>query len=229
MKTIGLIGGIGPETTVVYYRLLLEAGHTAVVINSVDLARLLEMMYRDDLAGVADYLSAEVEKLAAAGADIALIAANTPHVVFDDLQRRARLPMVSIVEATCDHAAASGLRRVGLFGTRFTMARRFFPDALSRRGIELMLPSGEEQEYVHDKYVNELLHGSFLPGTRARLLEIASRMIRDDRIDGLVLGGTELSLLLTQPTHDGIPLLDTTRIHVDAALKAAQAAREHLQ
>jgi aspartate racemase len=157
--------------------------------------------------------------LAAAGADVALIAANTPHIVFDEIQRAAPVPMVSIVEAACAHVQSLGLRRVGLLGTRFTMRGSFFPEVFSRGGVEIVVPADAEQDYIHDKYMNELLRGSFLPETRVRLLEIVSRMGRENGINAVVLGGTELPLLLAQPSHDGIALLDTTRIHVAAALR----------
>jgi aspartate racemase len=120
MKTIGIVGGIGPESTIDYYRLLVAAGHTQIIINSVAVQRLLGMMMNGDTTGVADDLSGAVEQLANAGSDVAIIAANTPHVAFDEVQRRSRIPMVSIVEAVADHVAAAGMTKVGLLGTQFT-------------------------------------------------------------------------------------------------------------
>jgi aspartate racemase len=218
MKTIGLIGGIGPETTVVYYRLLIAAGHTRIVINSVDSGVLVPLVVRQDVSAVADFLSAEIERLAAAGADVGLIAANTPHMCFPELERRSPIPLVSIVEATAEHMAGRGLRRAALFGTRMTMEGRFFPEVFDRHGIALVVPSDEERTYVHDKYMGELFKGDIRPETRRGLLAIADAMAARSAIDAVILGGTELSLILTEPAHNGIPLIDTTRIHVDAAL-----------
>ena len=223
MKTIGVIGGIGPETTVTYYRLLIAAGHTRIVIDSVESGVLVPLVVGRNLAAVADFLSSEVERLAAAGADVGLIAANTPHMCFAEIQRRSPIPLVSIVEATAEHVAARGFRRVALFGTRMTMEGRFFPDELSRREIETILPADEERAYIHDKYMGELFEGHIVPATRRGLLAIVEAMAARSAIDAIILGGTELSLILTDAAHDGIPLIDTTRIHVDAVLARVAA------
>ena len=158
-----------------------------------------------------DYLLDGLQKLARAGADFGIIAANTPHIVFDDLQRRSPLPLVSIVEATCNEAKKRGIRRAGLLGTRFTMQASFYPDVFSRQGIAVVMPHEEEQVWIHEKYVGELLKDMFLPQTRERLLEIIRRMKEQEQIQGVMLGGTELPLLLRDDTASGIPLLDTTQ------------------
>ena len=157
-------------------------------------------------------------RLARAGAEVALFASNTPHIVFDDVQRQSPVPLVSIVEAAADEAHAMGLRRVGLFGTRFTMQGRFYPEVFARRGITVRIPDLENQAYIHEKYLGELVQGVFIPATRDRLLAIVHRLKQTEGIEGLVLGGTELPLLLRDAGDTGIPFLDTTRIHVDRAL-----------
>lgn len=110
------------------------------------------------------------------------------------------------------------MSRVGLFGTAFTMQGRFYPDVLSRAGIAIKVPTPGEQEYIHDKYMNELVNGIFLPQTRDRLLEIADELRKNEGIEGLILGGTELPLILDDAGAQAIPFLDTTRIHVESAL-----------
>jgi aspartate racemase len=222
MKTLGLIGGTGPESTIEYYRLLVAKyreqadGHAPpVIITSIDLKQMVEWMTAGNLAAVADGLTAEFERLQRAGADFAALTANTPHIVFDELQQRSPLPLISIVEATCEEAGARGLKTVGLFGTRFTMQAPFYPAVFSRAGIKLVLPNEEEQDYIHEIYLGELLKDVFRPETRARLLEIADEMKRRDNVEGLILGGTELPLVLRAEEHNGMPLLDTTRIHVN--------------
>ena len=222
MKTLGLIGGTGPESTIDYYRLLVARyreradGHSPpLIITSVDLKQMIEWMTAGDLAAVTDNLAAEFERLRVAGADLAALTANTAHIVFDELQQRTSLPLISIVEATCEEARARGIKTIALFGTRFTMQAPFYPAVFSRAGINLVLPNDQEQEYIHEIYLGELLKDVFRPETRARLLEIADGMKRRDNIEGLILGGTELPLLLRADEHNGIPLLDTTRIHVD--------------
>jgi aspartate racemase len=222
MKTLGLIGGTGPESTIDYYRLLVAKyreqadGHSPpVIITSINLKQMVEWMTAGNLAAVTDNLAAEFERLRQAGADIAALTANTPHIVFDELQQRSSLPLISIVEATCEEAQARGMTTVGLFGTRFTMQAPFYPAVFARAGIKLVIPTVQEQDYIHDIYLNELLKDLFLPETRARLLEIADEMKRRDNIEGLILGGTELPLVLRAEEHNGISLLDTTRIHVN--------------
>jgi aspartate racemase len=147
-----------------------------------------------------------------------LIAANTPHVVFDEVSSRSPIPLLSIVEATCEAAKALSLKRPGLFGTRYTMEGRFYTDVFSREGMTLVLPNEEERAYLHDKYVNELLRDIFLPETRARLLRMVDGLKAREGIDGLILGGTELPLILRDSSDAEIPFLDTTRIHVEAAV-----------
>lgn len=226
MKIIGIIGGIGPESTIEYYRRFVAAhrertrdgSFPSIFIDSIDAQRMLGSIAANDLPATIEYLVAEVGRLAAAGAEIGLLAANTPHVVFEDVRRRSAIPLVSIVEATRTAAEDLGLRRLGLFGTRFTMHGRFYPDVFEPAGLAVVLPEPDEQTFIHDAYMGELLHGVFLPATRARLLAIADRMRDAERIDGLILGGTELPLLLGEVTDRGMPFLDTTRIHVQRVL-----------
>ncbi len=175
------------------------------------------MIEADDRVRMVEYLVGEIEKLAAAGAECGLLAANTPHIVFDEIRRQASIPMVSIVEATRDAAKALGLKRLGLFGTRFTMLGDFYPRVFSAAQIELAVPKADEQTYIHDRYMNELVKGAILAETRRGLLAIVDRMKEQERIEGLILGGTELPLILGDVTDQGIPFLDTTKIHVEAA------------
>jgi aspartate racemase len=223
MKTCGLIGGIGPESTIEYYRLIIAAyrqrqrdgSYPALIINSINMTKMLDLIAANELAAVTDYLLGEVQQLARAGADFGALASNTPHLVFGALSRQSPIPLVSIVETACDAAQALGLRRLGLFGTRFTMQGRFYAEVFNRQGLALVMPMPEEQAYIHDKYMGELVNGVVLPETRQGLLRIVERLKADEGIDGLVLGGTELPLVLGGETDRGIPFLDTTRLHVD--------------
>jgi len=227
MKILGMIGGTGPESTVEYYRRLIatyharvsESGAPPIIINSVDNKNLVKWFTAGELARVADFLGAEIERLARAGADFALIAAVTPHLGFDKLQQQASIPLLSIVEATADAAKKAGLRRLALFGTRFTMQAALFPEAFARRGMTIVVPDEKEQEFVHAKYMGELFVGAILDETRASLVDLVEIMKRRDHVDGLILGGTELSLILREPTAAGLSVLDTTQIHVETALE----------
>jgi aspartate racemase len=226
VKTLGIIGGIGPESTIEYYRLLVasyreqrrDGSYPPVIVNSIDMKKMLDLIAADELVEVTEYLAGEVRKLARAGANFGLLAANTPHVVFDEVRRLSPLPLISIVKATCDEARALGLKRLGLFGTRFTMAGRFYQEVFSREGIALVVPGEVEQAYIHDKYMGELVKGVFLPETRERLLAIVDGLREREGIDGLILGGTELPLILRDDSRGEVRFLDTTRIHVKTAV-----------
>ncbi len=226
MKMLGIIGGVGPESTIEYYQNIIalyrerqrDGSYPEFIINSVDLKKGLDFMAANNLTGMADYLLEEIGKLARAGANFGLISANTPHIVFDEVASKSPIPLISIVEATCAAAKARKLKRLGLFGTRFTMQGTFYPKVFSREGIELVAPEAKDQEYIHDKYLNELVPGKFLPETRDGLLAIVDRMHAKSDIDGVILAGTELPLILRDADHKEIPLLDSTRIHCQAAV-----------
>lgn len=227
MKTLGIIGGIGPESTIEYYRLIIAAyreqkqdgSYPSIIINSVNLKRIVDWMGANELASVAEYLVAAVRTLTRAGADFGLIAANTPHIVFDEVRSQSPIPLISIVQATCDAAKLRGLTRLALFGTRYTMQGRFYPDIFAQEGITLVTPNQNEQTYIHDKYMNELVDGIILPETRARLLAIVDHLKERESIQGLILGGTELSLILREDTASGVPVLDTAKIHARSAVQ----------
>ncbi len=226
MKTLGIIGGLGPESTIDYYGRIItlyrertgDGSYPQFIINSVNLKKGLDFMDANNLPGMADYLVEEIGKLILAGATFGLISANTPHIVFDQVASRSSIPLISIVEATCTAAKAKKLKRLALFGTRYTMQASFYPKVFSREGIELLLPGPDDQTYIHDKYLNELVSGKFLPATRAGLLAIVDRLKTGSDIDGVILAGTELPLILRDSEHNGIPLLDTTEIHCEAAV-----------
>lgn len=179
---------------------------------------MLDLVSAGEIADLVRFLSAEIRKLAAAGADLALLASNTPHLVFDELESSSPIPLISIVRSTCEAAKALGLKTVGLIGTRFTMQGKFYPDVFAKAGITVVVPGEEDQFYTHDKYMSELVNAKFLPETRRGLLAVVERMKEQKQIEGVILGGTELPLLLRDAGSLGIPLLDTTTIHVEAAV-----------
>jgi aspartate racemase len=226
MKTLGLIGGTGPESTIDYYRLLTNLYHEKaggasphIIINSINLKQMIDWMGAGELGKVTDELVKQFEILERAGVDFAALTANTPHIVFDDIKQRVSLPLISIVEATAERAHSLGFKTVALFGTRYTMQASFYPSVFSRTDIKLVTPNEEEQNYIHEKYFGELLKDKFLPETRARFLEIADAMKAREDIEALILGGTEIPLLLRADEHNGIHFLDTTRIHVDRLIE----------
>ncbi len=226
MKTAGMIGGLGPESTIDYYRAIIsryrarnpDGGYPSIIINSLDVSKGINLLDTGRLSELADYLTVGVERLACAGATFGFISANTPHMVFDEVQRRSAIPLLSIVRAACDRAKSLGLKSVGLFGTRFTMQATFYPEEFRRAGIAVIRPKESEQDFIHEKYLNELLNGTFRPETRAELLRIAGRMKVEDDTEAVILAGTELPLLLRGPEAEEIDFLDTTEIHVEAVV-----------
>ncbi|HUR80492.1 MAG TPA: amino acid racemase [Thermoanaerobaculia bacterium] len=222
VKTLGIIGGIAPESTVAYYRNILElcrGAYPPVIINSIDLTKMIGLITDARFDDLAVYLGAELEKLARAGAEIALFASNTPHIIFDTLRERSPLPLISIVETARDAAVRAGLRRVALFGTRFTMRAPFYARTFAEAGISVVVPNDDDLEHIHHRYMSELVNAQFLDSTRAELLHVIDRI---PNIDGVILGGTELPLLLSASEHAGVQLLDTGRLHAERAVEAMQ-------
>src|SRR5207237_3937284 len=150
------------------------------------------------------------------GANFGALASNTPHIVFDQIRARSPIPMISIVESACDAVQNLGIKRVGLLGTRFTMQGGFYPQVFSKAGIDLIVPGETEQNYIHEKYMGELLNNIFLPETREGLLAIVDRMENRDCVEAVILGGTELPLILRDAGYKGSTFFDTTTIPGDA-------------
>jgi aspartate racemase len=227
MKTVGIIGGVGPESTIEYYRFIIEAyrekkaddSYPSIIINSVDVNKYVSLATVNQFDKFAADLSVEIERLARAGADFGAIAANTPHIVFDQLQRHATIPLLSIVEATREKAQSLGLKRIGLFGTRFTMTGGFYQKVFADAGLEIVTPNESEQDYIHEKYIGELLKNIFAEETRAGLMAIVAALREREQIEALILGGTELPLILRESEPSEVPFLDTTRIHVERIVR----------
>ena len=225
-KLIGIIGGIGPESTIDYYRLFVsiyrerrpEGGYPPVIINSIDLARVLKLVGSGDLAGLTAYLLEEIHRLARAGATHGLLSSNTPHIAFDEIAAASPIPLISIVETACRAAVERRLRIVGLLGTRFTMQGGFYQRVFAREGITVAIPEPGDQEFIHETYLNELVNGIVRTQTRERYIAIARRMKAEQGIEALILGGTELPLLLRGAIDIGVTLLDTAHLHVERAV-----------
>ena len=221
MKKIGIIGGVGPEATIEYYRLIVkyyrekltDGSYPEIIINSINITKMISLIEKSDKSELISYLSHGVQSLAEAGADIALIASNTPHLVFDEVAALSEIPLVSIVEQTCIEANFLGLKKTGLIGTAFTMNNRFYHNVFDKENIEVVTPDDESKEFIHAKIFSELVSGIIKDDTRKRFIEIISRMKSDSGIDGLILGCTELPLILTEGDIPGIPFLNTTALH----------------
>jgi aspartate racemase len=222
MTSVGIVGGLGPESTIDYYRRILEvwrrddpSSAPSIVIDSLDVQRALRLVATDRPALI-EYLMESLLRLAGAGAGFIAMTANTPHIVFDELAARSPVPLVSIVEVCAAEAQRRGLRRLALLGTRFTMDAPFYPAVFARYGIAVVPPSVEDRAWVHDRYIGQLLKGQFLDETRRMITSLVVRLRDEERIDGVILGGTELPLLIPSAVIAGVPALDTTALHVAA-------------
>jgi aspartate racemase len=225
LTIVGLVGGLGPESTVDYYRRIIEAWEQqdpssapSIVIDSLDFRQALHLV-DTDRAALIEYLLASLRRLAGAGVDFAAITANTAHIVFDELTAQSPVPLLSIVETCVEEAGRRGLRRLALLGTRFTMEAPFYPEVCARSGIAVVPPKAADRSWVHERYVGELLRGEFRDETREQFMRLVRRLRDEERIDGVILGGTELPLLLAAPVVAGVPALDTTALHVAAIVK----------
>jgi aspartate racemase len=231
MTTVGIVGGLGPESTIDYYRRILEAWERedpstapSIVIDSLDVRRALHLV-GTDRAALTEYLLSSLRRLSGAGVDFAAMTANTPHIVFDELAARSPVPLVSIVEACAEEARRRGLGRLALLGTRFTMEASFYPAVCARHGLVVVTPTEADRAWIHERYVGELLEGEFRADTREQFVSLVSRLRDEESIDGVILGGTELPLLLPTAVIAKVPALDTTALHVAAIVRRLRQAR----
>lgn len=221
MKRIGIIGGLGPESTIDYYKGIInifrqrDLAAPEIIIYSADVNRLLELAEAREWNKLVEWLVEMVNALHNAGAEFAVIGSNTPHIVFDKVKSMSPLPMLSIVDETCKRASNMKLKKLGLMGTKFTMESDFFQKAFHDAGISIIVPMKDEQQFIYNKIISEIALGIIKNSTRQELLSVVKRMIDEDSIDGLILGCTELPLILEKDEY-GIPFLKTTAIHIDS-------------
>jgi len=229
MKTVGLVGGMTPESTKVYYDLLIRGArqpdgnplrNPEILIYSLNLAELVQIQREGDRTAVAEYLADLLERLRLAGAEVGALTANTPHAYLDEIRTKTSLPLVSIVSATRDSVVELGLERPLLLGTRTTMEAEMYPRGFADAGIEIVLPGDDDREFLDDTIYGELALGHVRPEVRQRFMDICARHMEKDNIDSVILGCTELPLVISSDDLS-IDVLDTTTIHVDAILAAA--------
>jgi aspartate racemase len=224
MKKIGLIGGVGPESTIAYYRLIIKRyqerlntkNYPEFIINSINMTEMLSYVFNNRLDSLIDFLSERIKILEMSGIDYATIASNTPHIVFDELKKKVSIPLISIVEETCKEISDRKMNHVGLVGTKSTMTAGFYDKAAKKYGIDIFIPGTKDQDFIHDKYMYELLFNRIVPETKKELIRIVKELKEKESIEGLILGGTELPLILSQQDFSDINILDTTKIHVES-------------
>jgi aspartate racemase len=226
MKKIGIIGGLGPESTVDYYKEIISAfnakykdlAYPEIIIYSVNMNELMEFVNSKNWSKLSGWLLEKITFVYNAGAEFAAIASNTPHIVFEEIKENSPIPLLSIVEETCKEARNLKLKRIGLMGTKLTMESDFYKKPFRDKGMEVIIPSESEREIIQNRLFTEIELGILKGSTRNELLEIVKRMINDDEIDSLILGCTELPLILSESKY-GIPFLNTTAIHCESIIK----------
>jgi len=226
-KRIGILGGMTPESTVTYYQHIVHAWqrrhhdhrYPEIVVFSESFQQFEDWMEAGQWDAIGEALAEGLRHLAAAGADFAVIATNTMHLLFDRLQAGSPIPLLSIVDATAVAVRRAGFSTVGLLGTRFTMEKPFYAEGLARHGIATLVPDGVERADIHQIIMEELAMGVMRESSRARYIEIIAGLAARGA-QGIVLGCTEIPLLVT-PTHTPVPLFDTAVLHAEAALEHA--------
>jgi len=226
-KRIGILGGMTAESTVSYYQHIFrryeelhgDLGYPEMVIYDVSFQRFEDWMAVEDWASIEAALLDGLGRLEAAGADFAVIATNTMHFLFEKLEARSPIQLLSIVDATAEAVLEAGMDTVGLLGTRFTMEKPFYVEGLKKHGIEALVPGEKERALIDRVVFEELARGLLLPESRARYLEVIEGLVGRGA-QGVVLGCTEIPLLVT-PEHTGVKLFDTAVIHAEKALQYA--------
>ena len=226
-KRIGILGGLTAESTVHYYQHIFKTyeerhgdlGYPEMIIYDVSFQRFADWMSVEDWDSIEEALLDGLRRLDAAGADFAVIATNTMHILYDRLESRSPIPLISIVDATAEAVKEEGLTVIGLLGTRFTMEKPFYVDGLKRHGIEALVPDKNEREYINRVVFQELAKGKLLQESRDKYLKIINRLM-EKGAQGIVLGCTEIPLLV-RPEHTDVKLFDTAVIHAEKALRYA--------
>lgn len=225
MKKLGLVGGMGPESTIPYYHDIVYGVQNKVgknffpnmTIESVNVFDILKMCELKQYEALINYLMVAINNLISSGVDFIALSANTPHIVFDELKNRSNIPLVSIIDATCNEAKRRNISKVGLLGTIFTMNGDFFKNPFTKNHIEVITPSDEEMDFVNQKISQELEFGIVKEETLSAFLKIVQRMKVEDGIEAIVLGCTELPLLF-KGVQTPVECLDTMQIHIETLI-----------
>ena len=226
MKKIGLVGGTGPESTLMYYkelntridRMTNGAEMPDIAVESVNFRRAWGYVSAGEYGLLADYLAEKVNSLRAGGAEVISLTAGTMHIVLEDLLRKTQVPLVSIPRAVCREAQARGYRKIGLLGTIFTMEQDYMKTDFREAGIEVVIPGKADRELVAKRILEELENGIVKESTLKEFQEIIRGMRDRDGIEAVVLGCTELPMILN-PDNCPVPCLDSVEIHINELIR----------
>ena len=227
MKKIGLIGGITPESTVLYYQILnrlnanqLGKTHSAeLIINSFDFGQISQLVEEGRWDLLNKKMAEAGTNLENAGASCILICANTMHLCIDSVRKVVRIPVIHIADSTAKEIQKKGIQKVALLGTKYTMEKDFFRDILNKHEIETIIPDVEERDEIHRIIYDELAQGEFKKSSKEKYLKIIDSLILKGA-KGIVLGCTEIPLLINQ-NDVSLPIFDTTKIHAAAGFEFA--------
>ena len=225
MKKLGLVGGMGPESTIPYYHDIVYGVQKRMgaeyfpnlTIESVNVFEVLHLCGEQKYDELTEYLMKAICNLANSGADFAALSANTPHIVFDRLKEQSPIPLVSIIEATRDEAVRQNKKKIGLLGTIFTMTGEFLKIPFYNSGITIVVPTDEEMKFINTKISSELELGIVKEETLHEFQKIIDRMKKEEGIEAIILGCTELPLLLNDEVSP-VPCLDTMKIHIETLI-----------
>ena len=227
VKTIGILGGMTPESTTVYYEHITRTyikrygdyGFPQIIIYSVSFQQYEDWMMAGQWDKIARGLTQAVQAVARAGADFAVIATNTMHIVFPQIEKNSPIPLLSIIDATAEAIREKSMKTVGLLGTRFTMTEPFYKDGLEKHGIQTIVPDEQDRKTVDDIIFHELGKGELRDDSRQKYVDIVKRL-HCQGAEGVILGCTEIPLLINEKDC-GIPLFNTTVIHAERAMDHA--------
>jgi aspartate racemase len=231
MSKVGIIGGIGPVSTLDYYSGIINGfkaktktdDYPEIIINSINMTEMLSYVSNEDWDSLVNMLLDAIKSLANAGADFAAIASNTPHIVFDKVQTKSALPLISIVEATSAYIQERGCKSVVVLGTRFTMSSGLYSDALKKYNIKAIVPSEKEQAVIHSIIFPKLEDGIVEPEDKKTMLTVASGLLINHNADGLILGCTELPLMIKDNDLYTL-IINTTQIHIESIVNSLISA-----
>jgi aspartate racemase len=226
-RVIGMLGGMSWESSAAYYRLANELVrdrlgglHSArVVLASVDFADVERLQVAGRWEEAGQLLAREAQGLEAAGADLLVLCTNTMHKVADQVQAAVSIPLLHLADAAAAAVRAADLETVGLLGTAFTMEQDFYRDRLARHGLSVLVPGVRDRAEVHRVIYDELCLGVVREESRQAYREVIARLV-EAGAEGVVLGCTEIELLVTA-SDSPVPVFPTTRLHVEAAVRAS--------
>lgn len=222
MKKVGIVGGLGPASTIDYYREIIEIyrkvngndNYPEIVIDSINMGKLVKGIETRNFNSVANQILNSISNLEKAGASFATIASNSPHIVWDLIKDKTNIPLISIINATCDYIAKHDYRKVLIFATKFTMKNGLYSNALTKRKIDWILPNEDDIEILGDIIYPNLENGIVIEEDKKKMITIAEKYIEHHSADSILLGCTEIPLMI-KPNDVSVPVINTAQIHIE--------------